>query len=286
MTSVGLIGLGKLGAMMAAGLSREGHPALACFDIDPDQASQRCRQFGLAEVPLVASPASVAAACDVVFVAVFDETQVDSVLFGDEGIAASTRRPLRVVLMSTVSIPYITATASALADRGIELVDCGVNGAPGIDEGKTVFSVGATPEAFAVVRPVLELLADPAVHMGPVGAGMKTKLMRNMIVYATWFAGSLGAELAVSAGVSPAGLVEVVDASEKWTRGAMHLVRRALEPGESPVDPSEENSITRVAHKDLGAALRLAAESGVDLPMIAEIDRRYSWTQTVRSAPA
>jgi 3-hydroxyisobutyrate dehydrogenase-like beta-hydroxyacid dehydrogenase len=264
---VGVIGLGALGADVVAGLDRRGLAPVACHDVDPAAAARRLPDL---RIPFVSSAQAVADTCDVVLVVVYDEAQVTDVLFGPGGVAAAGRRPLHTVLMSTVTAEFVVATAGRLEPRGITLVDCGVNGAAGIARGgSAVASVGGPAEAFAAVRPVLDLLANPVVHTGGVGTGMSTKLIRNMIMYAGWYAGSLGCELARSAGIDPAKLIEIVDGAEQWGFGATYLARNARDRAAGVPGARDPHHVTQTAHKDLAAALTLG-DGSVDVAVIRD----------------
>jgi 3-hydroxyisobutyrate dehydrogenase/2-hydroxy-3-oxopropionate reductase len=276
--AVGVIGLGALGADVFAALERRGSAPVACHDVDSAAAARRLPDL---RIPFVSSAQAVAESCDVVLVVVYDEAQVSEVLFGPGGIAAAGRRPLHTVLMSTVTASFVVAAAERLEPQAITLVDCGVNGAAGIARGgSAVASVGGSAEAFEAVRPVLEMLANPVVHTGGVGTGMSTKLIRNMIMYAGWYAGSLGCEVARSAGIDPAKLIEVVDGAEQWGFGATYLARNARDRTAGVAGARDPQHVTQTAHKDLAAALALG-DGSVDLAVMREIERTFERTEAV-----
>jgi 3-hydroxyisobutyrate dehydrogenase-like beta-hydroxyacid dehydrogenase len=275
----GMIGLGSLGSAVFTGLHRAGHAPTSCYDKHPPPAAR----FPDIHLPFVDSPRAVADASDVVLILVFDEDQVSDVLFGEGGIIGSTRRPLRVVVMSTVSIDFISSANETLATAGIELLDCGINGAPGIvDRGKAVASVGGTVAAFEAVKPVLDLVADPTVYMGASGNGMKAKLVRNMIVYATWYVAWQGAALAAASGLDAGKILQIVDNAEPHAHGATFAVHaaRARARRTAPGAP-DGSALTEVAQKDLNAALALGRSYGLELPLMGQIAQDYARLETV-----
>jgi 3-hydroxyisobutyrate dehydrogenase-like beta-hydroxyacid dehydrogenase len=264
---VGVIGLGSLGGQIVRRLSETGHPAAAVHDRNSTVMAAVAAEGGAVSV---ATPRAVGELSDVVLVAVFDESQVTEVLMGEDGLVGCARRPLHVVLLSTVSLDYIGSADKRLAGHGVTLVDCGANGANGVGVGKMVASVGASDAAFEVVEPVLKLIADPVVRTGDVGAGMAAKLVRNLTAYVMWYGAWQGARLAAAAGLDLAQVVQVIDAAEPWANGSAFLVRRAL------ANPNATHSgAATYAHKDLAAALELARRSGLELPVLQQIEQDY-----------
>jgi 3-hydroxyisobutyrate dehydrogenase-like beta-hydroxyacid dehydrogenase len=264
---VGVVGLGSLGSLIVRRLSEAGHPAASVYDRNSDVMAAVAAEGGAVSV---ASPGAVGELSDVVLVAVFDESQVSEVLVGEAGLIGCVRRPLHVVLLSTVSLDYIRSAHEMLAGHGVALVDCGANGANGLGVGKMVASVGASDAAFEVVQPVLKLLADPVVRIGDVGAGMAAKLVRNLTAYVMWYGAWQGARLAAAAGLDLAKVVQVIDAAEPWANGSAFLVRQAL------ANPDARHAAAAAyAHKDLAAALELARRAGLELPVLQQIEQDY-----------
>jgi 3-hydroxyisobutyrate dehydrogenase-like beta-hydroxyacid dehydrogenase len=109
---------------------------------------------------------------------------------------------------------------------------------------------------------VLEGFADPVVHCGELGNGMRAKLARNLIIYTDWMVAWEAARLALAAGVPLDRFVECVTASDRWVKPHMHLVDHGIGLG------SEANAerTAGYADKDLRAALALGDELGLDLP--------------------
>jgi 3-hydroxyisobutyrate dehydrogenase-like beta-hydroxyacid dehydrogenase len=114
--------------------------------------------------------------------------------------------------------------------------------------------------------PVLTGFAKDVVHCGPLGAGMATKIARNIITYGTWRAVHEAATLVASAGVDPATLITVVEDADpggttlfSWLRNQLsaEVVTREMVP-----------QIRRLMDKDLAAAQELAARSDVPIPLV------------------
>jgi 3-hydroxyisobutyrate dehydrogenase len=272
-TSAGVIGLGQIGGGAAAAIARSGM-ALAVHDVVPAATEP------YAATALVAdSPAAVAAASDVVVVAVVDDAQLLDVIEGGAGILATARTGTSVVVLSTVSLETVQAAAASCASRGVHVVDCGVSGGPGAAaEGELVSMLGGEAEDVERVRPVVEAFSSLVVHMGPLGAGLQAKLARNLMQYACWLAAYEAQVLAEAAGIDLAKLAEVVRASDVKIGGPTRLMFR---PTVAPLPPDTDARVVdafergaRLAHKDLQAALALGERLGVRLPLATMTEAR------------
>lgn len=267
MTKAGVIGLGVIGSGVALCLARAGMVG-AVYDIRPDAAD------GLEGVPAVAaSPAEVARQCDVVIIAVVSAEQTMAVLTGPDGVLASARPGLVIVLVATVALDDLTRIRALTEASGVGLVDCGVTGGTLARQNGLVCLVGATPEQLAIVKPVLEGFAKSVAHMGGPGAGMAAKIARNVVVYGCIRAGYEGAALARAAGVDVQQLAQVIEESSDGVGGPMMLMGRPGDPLTDPEEAKVREYVRNLMNKDLDAALDLGKSLGVGLPLI-ELVRR------------
>jgi 3-hydroxyisobutyrate dehydrogenase-like beta-hydroxyacid dehydrogenase len=256
----GVIGLGMIGGGVAVSLARSGRIPVV-YDIRPDAAD------GLPGVPPpMASPADVARDSDVVLVAVVDADQAKTVLCADDGVLAGAHPGLTVVLLSTVAVPVVHELARQCAAKNVELLDCGVTPGDQAAHNGLVAILGGSDEGVHAAMPVLTDFAKEVVHCGPLGAGMTTKIARNVITYGTWRAVHEAAELLRAAGVAPERLIEVVEAADpegstlfSWLRNQI-----AAQPDIRAMVPQ----VRRLMDKDLAAAQELAAERGVPVPLV------------------
>ncbi|MCW2718328.1 NAD(P)-binding domain-containing protein [Pseudonocardia sp.] len=256
----GVIGLGMIGGGVAVSLARRGRVP-AVFDIRPDAAD------GLAGVPApLGSPADVARASDVVLVAVVDAEQARTVLTGDDGVLAGAHPGLVVVLLSTVAVPVVHELAELCARYDVALLDCGVTPGDKAAENGMVAILGGDPAVVERARPVLADFAKEVVHCGPLGAGMATKIARNVITYGCWRAVQEAAELASAAGVDPATLVTVIDTADP--DGATLLSWLRMRIGGAEAHRALVPQVVRLQDKDLAAAQDLAEHLGVELPLV------------------
>jgi 3-hydroxyisobutyrate dehydrogenase-like beta-hydroxyacid dehydrogenase len=281
-TRVGVIGLGDIGkgvaeAVVRAGLEPGADLALAVCDLRAEATAAFADSSHVA-----ASPALLGAASDVVVVAVVDDRQVLAVLAGTDtagGALGSMAVGSTVVILSTVSPGTVEAVAALASERGVDVVDCGVSGGPAASaDGSLVAMVGGDDDVIERVRPVLDSFTSLVVRMGPLGAGLKAKLARNLVQYGSWLAAYEAQVLAEAAGIELSKLAEVIRASDALIGGASRLMFRDTVAPLPPDTPAgfvgAMAAGAALAHKDLRAALELGRSLDVDLPLAAMTDVR------------
>jgi 2-hydroxy-3-oxopropionate reductase len=146
--------------------------------------------------------AAVSADADVVVVCVFTDEQVSQVCL-DDGLVAAMPVGSALVLHTTGSPRTVESIAMRASPLDVEVVDAPVSGGPhNAASGALTLFVGGADDTVARVRPVLSCYGDPVLHVGPLGAGQKVKLVNNALFAAHigLLAGSveLGAQLGVS----------------------------------------------------------------------------------------
>jgi 3-hydroxyisobutyrate dehydrogenase-like beta-hydroxyacid dehydrogenase len=198
-----------------------------------------------------------------------DDAQVADVLTGPDGILSAAQPGTVVAIHSTVEADTPARLAALAADHGVEVVDAPVSGGfMGAYAGTLAVMVGGTNEAFAKVEAPFALLGTLVAHLGPIGAGTRAKLARNLITFATMAAVGEASRLAEAAGVDLAKLGDVVRHSDKVTGGPGSTMLRSTT---APLDPADGlqpifTHTRGLGEKDLQLALALGTEVGVDLP--------------------
>jgi 3-hydroxyisobutyrate dehydrogenase-like beta-hydroxyacid dehydrogenase len=263
--SVGVVGIGFIGGGVSRALLRNGYRVIG-FDVRPDAAAE-------AGVVPAAGVGEVADSTDLVLIAVFDDKQVRDVL-GE--IVAATPLPRAVCILSTVTPQTIRWAGEVASRHGLEVLDTGVTGGSTLQsEGHLAVMVGGDAETVEWARPALETFGVPTLHMGALGTGMNAKIARNMITYGSWFVALEAAQLARAGGVDLEKLIEICDASDPGTGGALGLLRRGVRAG-APADADDRNLRTLVlgyALKDLAAAFELGRELAIE-PAVARVVAR------------
>jgi 3-hydroxyisobutyrate dehydrogenase len=285
MSSVAVIGLGRIGGGAARSLLRAGH-TVSGFDVSEAAGAALGDRVRIAD-----SPRGASEGVDVALVAVYDEAQVREVLAGDQGVLSAEPVPRAVVILSTVPAETIVWAAEEARRAGAGLLDCGVTGGGNaIEQGSIVALVGGEPELVEVARPAIEAFSEPMLHMGPLGSGMAAKLARNMIVFGCWYVVAEAAQLAHGAGVGIDKLIEASEAADRWSGGPMALVsRHGIRPDRLDADPEALLDVRRgfagYAEKDLGAALALARELDLELPAAELVRHRFAEAMRLPPAP-
>ncbi|GLZ02682.1 putative oxidoreductase [Actinomadura sp. NBRC 104412] len=255
----GFIGLGQMGAPMAAHLAGRG---LIVYDVRPEAMAELAAK-GARTAARVADVASAS----VISVMVRDDAQVGQV--ADELLSAAAPGTV-VAVHSTIHADTATALAERARPHGVEIVDAPVSGGfMGAAEGTLAVMVGGTETAFARVQEVFGAWADLVLHVGPVGAGTRTKLARNLLHFAAFSAAAEAQRLAEAAGVPLSMLGRVVRHSDAVTGGpGAIMIRRTTAPLE-PDDPLHEimRGVLALGEKDLSLAIALADELGVEVPL-------------------
>ncbi|TYK48360.1 NAD(P)-dependent oxidoreductase [Actinomadura decatromicini] len=267
--AVGFIGLGRMGAPMAARLAGRG---LVVYDARSEAMTPLVRVGARA----ARSVADVAAHAELVSVMVRDDAQVREV--GEE-VLASARPGTVLAIHSTIR----AATAEDLAERAlrydIHVVDAPVSGgSAGAGAGTLAAMVGGTDEAFDRCREPFGTWADLVLHMGPVGAGTRAKLARNLLHYVAYTAAAEAQRLAEAAGVPLRELGRVVRHTDAITGGPGMLMLRDTT---APLKPDDDlydtlRHVRDLGEKDLALALELADELDVDLPLTRLARERLS----------
>ena len=266
--TIGVIGLGTIGGGIANNVHAAGLPLVVC-DV---RAEATDRHTAYAKV--AGSPADVARESDIVVVAVVNDDQVRSVLSGPEGVLTELGAGITVVVVSTITPACVAAIGAEATALGVPIVDCGVSGGPSAAaSGNLVCMCGGDPEVIAGLAPLFEAIGSLAVTMGPFGTGLAAKLARNVVQYGGWLAAYEGQVLAEAAGIDLAKLAQVVRASDAQSGGQTTLMFRQTV---APFTAADDEGLVRamqagadLARKDLLAALALADELDLELPLAA-----------------
>lgn len=262
MGAVGFIGLGQIGAPMAGRLV-DWPGGLIVFDVRPDAAAALVEQGAT----LAESVAELGAGIDVVSVMVLTDQQVRDVVTD----LLTTAKPGTVIAVhSTIRAETAEELAGAAAEHGVDLLDVPVSGGfMGAHEGTLAAMVGGERAAYEKAKDVFACWASVVVHMGPVGAGTRTKLARNLMHFIAYTGAGEAQRLAEAAGLDLRKLARVVRHSDSVTGGPGAIMLRdttaPLAPGDDWFDVL---SHTRdLGEKDLTMALELADGLGLNLPL-------------------
>jgi 2-hydroxy-3-oxopropionate reductase len=203
--------------------------------------------------------AAVCADAEAVVLCVFTDEQVRQVCLAD-GLVAAMPAGSTLVLHTTGS----PRTAEAVAERGVQVVDAPVSGAPhNAAAGALTLFVGGADDAVAAVRPVLSCYGDPILHVGPLGAGQKVKLVNNALFAAQIGLLSNAVELAARLGVPESALLAALPHGSASSR-----VLDIVAAGGSVASFIE--TAGEFVGKDIAVVRQIAAEFAGDLGVLDE----------------
>jgi 2-hydroxy-3-oxopropionate reductase len=196
--SVGFIGLGTMGRPFARNI-REGGFDLTVFDLRPEPVAELVELGAHA----AGSAREVAAAADVVCIAVQHEEAVDAVLEGPDGLLAGAHPGLIAAIHSSLHPARMREIATRAGGHGVEVLDAQMSGAArGAEARGLTFMVGGDAAALERCRPVLETTAAHVYLLGGVGMGSVTKIAQNTMTAINLLAAVEGFRLAERAGVN------------------------------------------------------------------------------------
>ncbi len=176
--NIAFIGLGNMGAPMARNLIKAGH-ALNLFDLNQAVLKELAELGGT----ISNSPRDAAAGAELVITMLPAAAHVRSVWLGEDGVLAGIGQGVPAVDCSTIDPQTIRDVATAAAKQGVAVADAPVSGGTGgAQAGTLTFMVGATPQLFDTLQPVLAQMGRNIVRCGDVGTGQIAKICNNLLL--------------------------------------------------------------------------------------------------------
>lgn len=207
---IGFIGLGNMGAPMAANLVKAGHE-LVVFDVAKAAVDKIAAQGAIA----ASSPKALAAqAVDVVITMLPSSKHAKIVYLGEDGVLAGVKPAVLLVDCSTID-PYTTREiAASAATLGNAMVDAPVSGGTGgAEAGTLTFMVGGTVSDFERVKPVLACMGKNIAYCGDIGNGEVAKLCNNLLLGISMIGVSEAMSLGAALGMDPKLLAGIINTS-------------------------------------------------------------------------
>lgn len=264
---IGFVGLGNMGAPMAANLVAAGHEVTG-FD------AAGVTVEGVAQA---ASGAEAAKGADVV-ITMLPNGQILRTVAGE--VIPAMDKGATLVDCSTVDVESARAVAGQATEAGLGFVDAPVSGGVGgATAGTLTFMCGGSADAFARAEPLFDIMGQKAVHCGDAGAGQAAKICNNMILGVTMIATCEAFALADKLGLDRQKMFDVVSTSSgySWTMNAY-----CPAPGVGPQSPADNDYkpgfAAELMLKDLGLSQQAAEAADADTPMgqaALELYRRF-----------
>lgn len=264
MSSIGIAGLGRMGAAMGERLLDEGR-SLVVWNRSPGRAEPLVARGALG----VANPAGLARAADTIVTMLTDAAAIEAVYAGPDGILSADLTGRMVVEMSTVRPEVQVALAGRVRAAGGAFVECPVGGTTGPARvGKLLGLAGGEAGEVARARAVLDLLCRRVEHVGPVGTGASMKLAINLPLLVYYQALGEALTLCKHLGHEPAWLIDLLSD----TSGAPTMLKArgpAIALALSGDDPQPRTFDVDLIRKDLRTMIEEAASHGATLPVAA-----------------
>jgi len=263
---IGVIGLGSMGGGMALSLLRAGLTVHGC-DLNPDNLKAFTDAGGIA----AASPAALAAACDVVFIVVVNAAQTEAVLFGESGAVETMTSDSVVVSCATLGAEFAEKLGARLAEHQVLMLDAPISGGKAKAHSGELTVMSSGPErAYEKAGAALDAISETVFRLGDragKGSAMKTvnQLLAGVHIAAAMEAMALG----IKSGLDPEVVYEVVcnSAGRSWM--FENRVPRVLSGDYTPT------SMVNIFVKDLGIVLDAGKGLPMPLPVAAAAHQQF-----------
>ncbi|WP_281718927.1 2-hydroxy-3-oxopropionate reductase [Pandoraea apista] len=266
MSKIGFIGVGIMGAPMAAHLLAQGH---SLFVYKRNGRLPAALEGG--NVELCASPCEVAIRSDVIITMLPDTPDVEAVLFGKDGVQYGLSAGKTVIDMSSIDPLRTKEFGARIAAQGCDYLDAPVSGGEvGAKAATLTIMVGGNETAFARVKPLFDAMGKNVTLVGDVGAGQTCKVANQIIVALTIEAIGEALVFASKAGADPVRVRQALMGGFASSRvlevHGQRMLERTFQPGFR----------IELHQKDLGLALGSARALGVALPNTASCAQLFN----------
>ncbi len=268
MATIGFIGLGNMGAPMAANLVKAGH-VVTGYDLNAAALEALSKAGG----KTAASAADAARGASVIITMLPAGENVRDVYLHQGGLieVTATERPL-LIDCSTIDVDSARTVTAAAETAGLAMLDAPVSGGTaGAQNGTLTFMVGGTEEAFARGKSVLEAMGKNIFHAGGPGAGQAVKICNNMMLAINMVGVSEGFLLAEKLGLDWGKLHQICTTA---TANSWALSNYCPAPGPVPAAPSNRDYApgfaTALMVKDVKLSQAAAEATGSPTPLAAK----------------
>jgi putative dehydrogenase len=253
--TVGIVGVGNMGGGMAARLLARGWGVQAC-DLVPQRVQEAVRLGARA----AATPAEAAAGAQALIVCVVDTPQVQEVLFGTQGAAASLAAGRAVLLCPTIGPRDAERFAGALERQGLAAIDAPMSGGPArARDGSMSLMVACADAVFEQNRALLETLSAKVFRVGARhGDGARTKLVNNLLAGINLAGAAEAMALAERLGLDLERTLDVIEQSSGQSWIGSDRMRRAIAGDYAP------RAHVTLLQKDTRLALEAARAAGFE----------------------
>ena len=265
MTTVGFAGLGIMGRAMALNLISAGFDTIVW-----NRTAAKTVDLAARGAAVATSASELASRCDVVMMCVSDTSDVEEVVFGEQGVAAGLRPDCLIIDHSTISPEATKRFAATVTEAGAHWLDAPVSGgAEGAARGTLSIMVGGDAGQLERAMPYLTAVGSTITHIGPTGSGQLAKAVNQILVVLNQLAVSEALLLADAGGLD---LDTTLRAVESGAAGSWMLSNRGPQMIERDLRPGFTIDLQQ---KDLRLVLDAADSLGVPIPGTSLVFQLY-----------
>lgn len=260
MTKIGFIGMGLMGSRMTSRLLQ------ASFDVWVwNRSTDKCQVLVEQGAKLAANLADIGRECDIICLCLADTDVVESVVFGENGLANYLSSQQLIVDFSSITPDATRDFAQRLRAQDIYWLDCPVSGGVmGAEKGTLILMAGGESQQIERFKPIAQHLGQKLTHMGDVGTGQITKICNQMIVASNAVLIAETVALAAKAGVDARQLAPALAGGFADSLPLQILAPRMATDSFEPVQWKVQTLL-----KDLDNAVALAKENTSSTPISA-----------------
>lgn len=265
--TIGFIGLGAMGRGMAANCIKKGFD-LVVHDINPEAVAFLVKAGAMA----AKSAAEVAKSASIVITVLPTGKEVDQVVIGPGGVLDNLAAGGLVMDLSTIDPETTDKLHAEGTRRGIRTVDAPIGRlAWHAERGESLFMVGAEPDDFARVKPLLDAMGTTVHHCGKGGAGTRTKLVNNYLAIILCQLNAEALALTQRFGLDLDKTLDVIHGTTA-TNGQL----KVNWPNKVLAGDTTPGFTIDLAHKDLSLIMSAANAARVPLPVAAAAREMFS----------
>lgn len=275
LSKVGVIGLGNMGAGIAASLKRGG------FEVSGFDASQARRPLLEAEgIRFMDDRLALLHEVDTIICSLPYAKDVETVLTAEGGLLSLQDKSVLVIDTSTSDPTTSRRLAETLAAAGHGFLDAPVSGGPaGAATGSLTMMIGGSAADVARAEPILAAMATSRIHVGPSGAGNIAKLVNNLLVASHLITNREAMRLSAAAGLAPEDVLKVINAATGRSAISEVMYPRWVLPG-----GFNSGFSAGLMRKDLRLAIELATANGIVLPLSTQVRQLWQVTDGLADA--
>ncbi|WP_280860594.1 NAD(P)-dependent oxidoreductase [Pararhodobacter sp. SW119] len=259
--TVGLVGVGMMGAPMAANIARAGIDLVLC-DADTDRAKRVAEEVG---ARAATDPAGVARQAGRIITMLPNSAVVEQVILGAGGLAEAAPSGTLLIEMSSGD-PSVTRNLSErLEEKGVRIMDAPVSGGvPRAISGQLTIMAGGKAEDYAAAESLLSAMGTPT-HVGILGAGQALKALNNLVSAGGFLIGIEALLIGQKFGLDPALMIDILNSSS----GMNNSTRNKFKQYVLSRDFDAGGFSLSLMAKDVGIAMKVAESTGTPAPLSA-----------------